>query len=92
MRVDDHLQGRHRGAAHLAQRPQHAQPAQVRLVVLRAARADHLAGRQQSLAQVVLHRGQRHVRTVGQLGDQHGSHSIHGKICENPAKSVVQGG
>src|SRR6478735_10099707 len=61
----------------------------MRLVVPRAAWSDALAGREQSLAEVVLHRGQRYIRTVGQLRHQHGFHSIHGKIRENPAKSVV---
>src|SRR4051795_10839829 len=63
----------------------------MRLAVLGAARPEVLAGWQESLTQVVLHGGQRHVRSVGKLGDQHGSHSIHGKICEKPAKSVVHG-
>src|SRR4051794_5214787 len=85
--VDDHLQGRHRGAAHLSQGPEDPQPPEVRLVVLRAAWAGHVAGREEALAQVVLDGGHRHLGPVGEFGHQHVRSSIHGGSGQNPRKT-----
>lgn len=63
-----------REAARAEEGTDQPEPFDVLLAVPRAGRTGQLAGREQSLAQVVLHGRDRHAAPAGQFGDLHATH------------------